>query len=40
MDFVQSFADPCLYICKERGIILLVYVDDIIAASRDAVQIE
>jgi hypothetical protein len=40
MDFVQSLADPCLYTCKERGIMLLVYVDDIITASRDAVQIE
>jgi hypothetical protein len=40
MDFVQSLADPCLYTCKERGIMLLVYVDDIVAASRDAVQIE
>jgi hypothetical protein len=40
MDFVQSLADPCLYTCKERSIMLLVYVDDIVAASRDAVQIE
>jgi hypothetical protein len=40
MDFVQSLADPCLYTCKERGIMLLVYVDDIVVASRDAVQIE
>jgi hypothetical protein len=40
MDFVQSLANPCLYICKECGIMLLVYVDDIVAVSRDAVQIE
>jgi hypothetical protein len=40
MDFFQSLTDPCLYTFKERGIMLLVYVDDIVAASRDAVQIE
>jgi hypothetical protein len=40
MDFVQSLADPYLYTCKEHGIMLLVYVDDIITVSRDAVQIE
>jgi hypothetical protein len=40
MDFVQSLADPCLYTCKERAIMLLVYVDDIVVASRDVVQIE
>jgi hypothetical protein len=40
MDFVHSLADPCLYTCKERSIMLHIYVDDIIAASRDVVQIE
>jgi hypothetical protein len=40
IDFVQSLTDPCLYTYKERGIMLLVYVDDIVAASGDAVQIE
>jgi hypothetical protein len=40
MNFVQSLADPCLYICKERGIMLLVYIDVIIEASCNAVQIE
>jgi hypothetical protein len=40
MGFVQHLADSCLYICKEPGIMLLVYVDDILGASRDAVQIE
>jgi hypothetical protein len=40
MDFVQSLEDPCFYTCKEHDIMLLVYVDDIVAASRDTVQIE
>jgi hypothetical protein len=40
MDFVPSFIDPCLYICKKRGMILLVYVDDIVATSKDSAPIE
>ncbi|KAI0994623.1 hypothetical protein K3495_g13557 [Podosphaera aphanis] len=31
--FAQSKADPCVYIHEERHIKMLVYVDDIIAAS-------
>jgi hypothetical protein len=38
IDFIQIFADLYLYICKEHSIMQLVYVNDIIAASRDAVQ--
>jgi hypothetical protein len=37
MNFVQSLADPCLYTCKERGIMLPAYVDDIVTALRDVV---
>jgi Reverse transcriptase (RNA-dependent DNA polymerase) len=32
--FQQSLADPCLYVHAKRGIILLLYVDDIAAASK------
>lgn len=31
--FEQSKADPCLYVHQQRGIRLLVYVDDIVAAA-------
>lgn len=40
MGFVQSLADPCLYICQERKLYLLVYVDDILAASSSQEQID
>lgn len=32
--FTQSLADPCLFTHKDRGISLLVYVDDIAAAAK------
>jgi hypothetical protein len=32
--FVQSKADPCMFIHEERGLRLLVYVDDIVAAAK------
>jgi hypothetical protein len=32
--FQQSLADPCLYVHAKKGIILLLYVDDIAAASK------
>jgi hypothetical protein len=32
--FVQSLADPCLYVHKEKSLRLLVYVDDIVAAAK------
>lgn len=32
--FVQSLADPCLYVHKERQVWVLVYVDDIPAAAK------
>lgn len=38
--FIQSLADPCLFIYKERKLYLLVYVDDIAAAAEDAEQIK
>jgi hypothetical protein len=31
--FTQSLADPCLFVHKERSIIILLYVDDIAAAA-------
>jgi hypothetical protein len=40
IDFVETLADPCLCTCKERGIMQLVYVDNIVTASRDLVQME
>lgn len=33
--FIQSLADPCLYNHQERGIIVLLYVDDIPVAAAD-----
>jgi hypothetical protein len=40
MGFVQSDADPCLLTHPERGIILLVYVDDILLGSRELSSIK
>jgi hypothetical protein len=31
--FTQSLADPCLFVCPKKSLMLLVYVDDIVAAS-------
>ncbi|KAI0993191.1 hypothetical protein K3495_g14993, partial [Podosphaera aphanis] len=33
--FIQSLADPCLYVHHKRNIWMLVYVDDIAAAAND-----
>ncbi|CAB1105053.1 unnamed protein product [Ectocarpus sp. CCAP 1310/34] len=33
--FVQRKADPCLYILEAEGVILLVYVDDILLSGKD-----
>jgi len=38
--FEQSLADPCLFIHKTRKLYLLVYVDDIAAATEDQAQID
>jgi hypothetical protein len=38
--FVQSLADPCLYTHADRGIKLLVYVDDIVAAAESKSDID
>jgi hypothetical protein len=35
LGFTQSLADPCLFTHAQRGITLLVYVDDIAAAAKD-----
>jgi hypothetical protein len=35
LGFAQSLADPCLFTHAQRGITLLVYVDDIAAAAKD-----
>ena len=35
LGFKQSLADPCLFTHPDKGIILLVYVDDIAAAAKD-----
>jgi Reverse transcriptase (RNA-dependent DNA polymerase) len=35
LGFRQSLADPCLFTHPEKGITLLVYVDDIAAAAKD-----
>jgi hypothetical protein len=40
IEFVQNLVDPFLYIYKQGGTILLLYIDNIFAASRDVVQIE
>ncbi|KAF7573927.1 hypothetical protein PtrM4_055500 [Pyrenophora tritici-repentis] len=33
--FVQSLADPCMFVHKERKIRILVYVDDVLAAAKE-----
>ena len=38
--FTQSLADPCLYTHTKRGIILLLYVDDIAAAAKKTSNID
>ena len=38
--FVQSLADPCLFINNEKKINLLVYVDDIFVATRDKTTVQ
>lgn len=35
LGFVQSLADPCLFVHKEKQVWILVYVDDIAAAARN-----
>ena len=37
--FVQSTADPCLYILNAGEVILLVYVDDILFTGTDEDQV-
>jgi hypothetical protein len=38
--FQQSLAEPCLYTHKQKGIVLLLYVDDIPAAARQSKQLD
>ena len=38
--FIQSLADPCLYTHAKRGIILLLYVNDIPAIAKDKSQLD
>ena len=38
--FQQSLADPCLYVHAKKGIILLLYVDDIAAASKYGLELD
>jgi hypothetical protein len=38
--FVQSLADPCMFIHPQRGIRLLVYVDDVVAAAKEQGEID
>jgi len=38
--FVQSLADPCMFVHEERKIRILVYVDDVLAATKDQSQTE
>ncbi len=38
--FKQSLADPCLYTHAERGVKLLVYVDDIVATAKNKSNID
>ena len=33
--FAQSLADPCMFVHPQRGIRLLVYVDDVVAAAKE-----
>ncbi|KAF7573128.1 hypothetical protein PtrM4_080330 [Pyrenophora tritici-repentis] len=38
--FVQSLADPCMFIHEEKQLRILVYVDDIAVAAKDRAQID
>jgi len=38
--FVQSLADPGMFVHNKRGIRLLLYVDDIVAAAKQQGQID
>ena len=38
--FQQSLADPCLYVHAKRRIVLLLYVDDIAAASKHSPELD
>src|ERR1700722_2063764 len=38
--FVQSLADPCMFVHPQRGIRLLVYVDDVVAAAKEQGEID
>ena len=38
--FQQSLADPCLYVHAKREVILLLYVDDIAAASKYGLELD
>ena len=38
--FVQSLADPCMFVHEERKIRILVYVDDVLAAAKEQSQIK
>ena len=38
--FVQSLADPCMFVHEERKLRILVYVDDIVAAAKERAQID
>jgi hypothetical protein len=38
--FVQSLADPCMFIHEERKVRILVYVDDVLAAAKEQSQTE
>ena len=38
--FVQSLADPCMFIHPQHGIHLLVYVDDVVAAAKEQGEID
>jgi len=38
--FQQSLADPCLYVHAKKGIILLLYVNDIAAAFKYGLELD
>ena len=38
--FTQSLADPCLFVHRGRGLMILVYVDDIAAAGKDSADLD
>jgi len=38
--FQQSLADPCLYTHAKKGIMLLLYVDDIAAAAKSGLELD